>query len=84
MIRKKKKKKKIVARRASNNCMSLARTGPTATNSRRASGPVLIVEACPSLGDLTQKLSHGEGDISTRFLPLIVDFFLYINMGMCF
>ena len=30
------------------------------------------------------KLSHDEGDISTRFLPLSVDFFLYINMGMCF
>ena len=33
----KKKKKNFVARRASNNCMSLARTGPTATNRRRAS-----------------------------------------------
>ena len=30
------------------------------------------------------KLSHNEGDISTRFLPLSVNFFLYINMGMCF
>ena len=50
MIRKKrkKKKKKFVARRASNNYMSLARTGPTATNIRRASGPVLIVEAWTS------------------------------------
>ena len=28
--------------------------------------------------------SHNEGDISTRCLPLSVDFFLYINMGMCF
>ena len=31
-----------------------------------------------------QKLSHNEGDISTRVLPLSVNFFLYINMGMCF
>ena len=30
------------------------------------------------------KLSRNEGDISTQFLPLSVDFFLYINMGMCF
>ena len=53
MIRKEKKKKKkknFVAHRASNNCMSLARTGPTATNSWRASGPVLIVEAWSSMG----------------------------------
>ena len=28
-----------------------------------------------------QKLSHNEGDISTRVLPLSVNFFLYINMG---
>ena len=32
--------------RASNNSVSLARTGPTVPKSRRASGPVLIVEAC--------------------------------------
>ena len=31
-----------------------------------------------------EKLSHNEGDISTRVLPLNVNFFLYINMGMCF
>ena len=31
---------------ASNNCMSLVRTGPTVQKSRRASRPVLIVEAC--------------------------------------
>ena len=28
-----------------------------------------------------QKLSNNEGDISTRVLPLSVNFFLYINMG---
>ena len=28
-----------------------------------------------------QKLSHNEGDISIRVLPLSVNFFLYINMG---
>ena len=28
-----------------------------------------------------QKLSHNEGDISTRVLPLSVNFFPYINMG---
>ena len=28
-----------------------------------------------------QKLSHNEGDISTRVPPLSVIFFLYINMG---
>ena len=27
------------------------------------------------------KTSHNEGDISTRVLPLSVNFFLYINMG---
>ena len=27
------------------------------------------------------KLSNNEGDISTRVLPLSVNFFLYINMG---
>ena len=31
-----------------------------------------------------QKLSHNEGDISTRVLPLSVNFFLYINMGTAF
>ena len=39
-------------------------------------------------GKLTENFrmakGHGEGDISTRFLPLSVDFFLYINMGICF
>ena len=33
---------------------------------------------------LIKNLSHNEGDISTRVLPLSVNFFLYINMGMCF
>ena len=42
----KRKEKTLWSVRASNNCVSLARTGPTATNSRRDSGPVLIVEAC--------------------------------------
>ena len=28
-----------------------------------------------------QKPSHNEGDISTRVLPLSVNFFLYISMG---
>ena len=33
---------------------------------------------------LVTELPHGEGAISTRLLPLSVDFFLYINMAMCF
>ena len=32
----------------------------------------------------TGKLSHDDGDISTRFLPLRADFFIYINMGTAF
>ena len=35
-------------------------------------------------GKLTENFRNDEGNISTRFLPLIVVFFLYINMGMCF
>ena len=38
----------------------------------------------PSIADtgtLIKKLSHNEEDISTRVLPLSVNFFLYINMG---
>ena len=32
-------------------------------------------------GTLIKELSNNEGDISTRVLPLSVNFFLFINMG---
>ena len=35
-------------------------------------------------GNLIKKAAHNEGDISTRVLPRSVNFFLFINMGMCF
>ena len=45
---------------------------------------VKVLPCFPIIADtgiLIKKLSHNEGDISTRVLPLSVNFFLYINMG---
>ena len=40
-------------------------------------------QSLPIQVKLSKTFSHNEGDISTRVL-LSVNFFLYINMGVCF